>query len=118
MNTPTLITLVIFFVVIIWLLFDAVIRARRAEDQDQRRLYIAFAVLIVFIIGGLIITGLNTYGIGRLPLMNEVRSRIPESFTPAEKTINPPVNGQTQAPSQPTFDEHQKQMEKLKRDGL
>jgi hypothetical protein len=75
-------------------------------------------MLIIFIICGFILTCLNVYGIGRLPLLNEVRNRLPESFTPMDKPVTPPTNGSVQPPSQPTFDNHKEMMEKMKRDGL
>lgn len=118
MNTPTLISLILFCIGLVWITFYTIGKYRRSTNIYERRLYVAYLVLYAFIFVGTVITGLNSYGIARLPLLNEVRTKLPESFTPADRPINPSTNGQTQPPSQPYFEDHKKLMEKLKRDGL
>lgn len=121
MNTMSLIWGFIVGFVIVWgiiKLFNLRSRAKRANQPDDVKTlnYIIIAVLLISFVT--VVSILNIYGIARIPVNNEMQSRMPETYTPTDRPIKPPTNGSIQPPSQPAFEDHKAQMDKLKRDGL
>lgn len=117
MNLATLILLSVLVVIYLSLVVWIISIRKSLTDKYEKRSFLF--IIVMLIIGAVVIVAvaLNFYGIARIPVLNTIKKRLPETYVPADPVI-PPSNGSVQPSSRPAFEEHQREMERIKREGV